>query len=57
MLIEIKKEEEKQYVVCPLNGAARFVPYCRKHCKMFKGYKTTENWQRHIKCEYKNKPA
>lgn len=54
MLIKIKKDNDnKEYAVCHKNEAARFIPYCRKKCNSFKGYKTTENGQRNVMCEYK----
>lgn len=54
MLVKILKNEfvDYEFIKCPHDKESYKLPYCRKKCSMFKGYKTTEDGQRNMKCNH-----
>ena len=47
----IEKNDKEEVVKCPKDGKKYEVPYCRKECNYFKGYKTVDD-QRKVLCKY-----
>lgn len=53
MKVKIIKNSDKEYADCPKDNTSYALPYCRKNCKFFNGYKTLNNEQRTILCKHR----